>query len=47
MKPYPFQLEAVEYHLAHLYSLNCSEMGTGKSLMALETARRAAGFFKK
>lgn len=38
---YPFQSQAVAFHLAHHYSLNASEMGTGKSLMALETARRS------
>lgn len=38
-KLYPFQRQAVAFHLAHHYSLNCSEMGTGKSLMALATAR--------
>lgn len=37
---YPYQLEAVEFHLKAKYSLNCSEMGLGKSFMALETAAR-------
>jgi len=38
---YPYQIEAAEFHLKHKYSLNCSEMGVGKSFMALEAARRA------
>ena len=42
-KLYDFQEQAVCYHLAHHYSINASSMGTGKSLMALETARRAGG----
>ena len=43
MTLYPFQQTAVEFHLTHHYSLNCSEMGLGKSRMALETARRVGG----
>lgn len=41
MALYPFQEQAVLFHLAHHYSLNCSEMGTGKTRMALEAARRS------
>ncbi len=41
MKLYPFQKQAVEFHLKHHYSLNASDMGTGKSLMALATAKAA------
>lgn len=37
---YSFQQQAVDFHLAHHYSLNCSEMGLGKTRMALETAAR-------
>lgn len=36
---YPHQKESVAYHLAHHYSLNGSEMGLGKTRIALETAR--------
>lgn len=36
---YPFQEQAVVFHMKHRYSLNCSEMGTGKSTMALATAK--------
>ena len=36
---YSYQIMAAKYHLEHRYSLNCSEMGTGKSAMALEAAR--------
>lgn len=39
MSLYPFQKAAVEFHLTHHYSLNCSEMGAGKTRMALETAK--------
>lgn len=38
MKLYPFQQDAVAFHLAHHYSLNGSEMGLGKSAMALAVA---------
>ena len=38
---YSFQQEAVAFHLKHHYTLNCSEMGLGKTRMALETARAA------
>jgi SWI/SNF-related matrix-associated actin-dependent regulator 1 of chromatin subfamily A len=37
---YPFQVEAADFHIKHRYSLNCSEMGLGKSIMALEAASR-------
>jgi SWI/SNF-related matrix-associated actin-dependent regulator of chromatin subfamily A-like protein 1 len=37
---YPFQLEAVEFGLKHHYHINASEMGLGKSLMAIETVNR-------
>lgn len=40
-KLYAFQEQAVSFHLKHHYSLNCSEMGTGKSAMALEAGRRS------
>lgn len=39
MELYPFQQTAVEFHLEHRYVLNCSEMGTGKTIMALATAK--------
>lgn len=39
MPLYPFQLDAVNFHRAHHYSMNCSEMGLGKTRMALETAK--------
>ena len=42
-KLYPFQEDAVMFHMKHHYSLNCSEMGLGKSLIALETAKRVGG----
>ena len=38
---YRFQDEAVEYHLNHHYTLNCSEMGLGKSRMALLAAKKS------
>jgi SWI/SNF-related matrix-associated actin-dependent regulator 1 of chromatin subfamily A len=38
---YPFQEKAALFHLEKRYSLNCSEMGTGKSAMALEAAKRS------
>lgn len=40
---YDYQERAVQFHLAHAYSLNLCEMGLGKTVMALETARRAKG----
>jgi SWI/SNF-related matrix-associated actin-dependent regulator 1 of chromatin subfamily A len=39
---YPFQEKCVEFHLAHHYTLNCCEMGLGKTLVALEAAKRTA-----
>ena len=38
---YPFQKDAATFHLSHHYSLNCSEMGTGKSAMALSAAKES------
>lgn len=38
---YPHQHEAAGYHLRHRYSLNFSEMGTGKSRMALAAAKES------
>lgn len=38
---YPYQQQAVEFHTGHRYSLNCSEMGTGKSRIALATTKAA------
>jgi Superfamily II DNA/RNA helicases, SNF2 family len=38
---YPFQEEAVQFHLKHRYTLNCSEMGLGKTRMALTAAIRS------
>jgi SWI/SNF-related matrix-associated actin-dependent regulator of chromatin subfamily A-like protein 1 len=38
---YPFQKECVDFHLAHHYSLNCCEMGLGKTRIALESAKAA------
>ncbi len=35
MKLFPFQEEAVAFHVKHKYTLNCSEMGLGKTVMAL------------
>jgi SNF2 family DNA or RNA helicase len=43
VKLYSYQELAVTFHLAHHYSLNLCEMGLGKTLMALETARRVGG----
>jgi SNF2 family DNA or RNA helicase len=39
MKLYPYQRQAVDYHKAHHYSLNGSEMGLGKTIMSLTTAK--------
>lgn len=39
MNLYPFQEQCVEYALAHHYSLNCCEMGLGKSRIALASAK--------
>lgn len=36
---YPFQIEAVKFHMKHRYTLNCAEMGLGKSRMGLATAK--------
>lgn len=48
---YDFQQRAVDFHLAHHYTLNASEMGLGKSRMALvaakETRLRTAVFAPK
>lgn len=41
MNLYPFQEQAVAFHLAHHYSINASEMGLGKTMMALASAIRA------
>jgi len=38
---YPHQINAVEYHLAAKYSLNGSEMGVGKTIIALETIKKS------
>lgn len=43
MKLYPFQMEAVNFHLQAKYSINASEMGTGKSIVALELLKRVGG----
>lgn len=43
MNLYPFQREAIAFHLAHPYSLNFSEMGTGKTRVALATAKAVGG----
>ena len=40
-KLYDFQEAAAQFHLDHHYTLNCSEMGLGKTRMALEAARRS------
>lgn len=41
MKLYPFQEDGVQFHVEHPYSLNRCEMGLGKSVQALEAARRS------
>jgi len=38
---YPYQEEAVRYHLAHHYSINACEMGLGKTRIAIATAKEA------
>jgi SWI/SNF-related matrix-associated actin-dependent regulator 1 of chromatin subfamily A len=38
---YPFQVDAVKFHMKHKYTLNSSELGTGKTVMALATAKTA------
>lgn len=38
MSLYPHQTKSVEFHLTHHYSINASEMGLGKTRIALETA---------
>lgn len=35
---YPHQKASIDFHLKHHYSINASEMGTGKTRIALETA---------
>lgn len=40
MKLYDFQEVAVQYALDHHYHINASQMGCGKSIMALEAAKR-------
>ncbi len=39
MKLYPYQEEAVMFHVKHHYSLNGCEQGLGKTLIALTTAK--------
>jgi SWI/SNF-related matrix-associated actin-dependent regulator 1 of chromatin subfamily A len=41
VKLYPFQRQAVEFHLKARYSINASEMGVGKSIIALDSMQRA------
>lgn len=41
MNLYPYQKEASDFHLRARYSLNCSEMGTGKTRMALSAAKES------
>lgn len=41
IKLYPFQERSVDFALTHHYSLNCSEMGLGKSITALTAAKRS------
>lgn len=43
IKLYPFQSKAVDFHLSNRFTINASEMGLGKSIMALEAAKQAGG----
>lgn len=40
LKLYPYQERGINFHLTHNYSLNLCKMGSGKTIMALEAARR-------